>query len=99
MQFQVVSENFSTPLLGKRASEAIKLIKVNYENIIAKENIIISHTPWKEQWTLEQIKTQYADVFTGDGCLDGLYQVEVDESIKPVQLPKRCVPLCNDETT
>lgn len=35
------------------------------------------------------IKTDFADVFTGDGCLEGEYKMEVDESVKPVQLPKR----------
>ncbi|XP_023816251.1 uncharacterized protein LOC111948290 [Oryzias latipes] len=93
LEFQVVNKDCSVPLLGKRASEAMKLIKVHYENIMALDSIVTSQTPSQEQWTLEQIKTEYADVFTGDGCLDGVYKVEIDESIKPVQLPKRRVPV------
>uniref|UniRef100_A0A8C7YWC8 Gypsy retrotransposon integrase-like protein 1 n=1 Tax=Oryzias sinensis TaxID=183150 RepID=A0A8C7YWC8_9TELE len=93
LEFQVVNKDCSVPLLGKRASEAMKLIKVHYENIMALDSIVTSQTPSQEQWTLEQIRTEYADVFTGDGCLDGVYKVEIDESIKPVQLPKRRVPV------
>ena len=41
---------------------------------------------------MDQIKAEYADVFSGDGCLEGEYQLEIDSSVKPVQLPKRRVP-------
>ncbi|KAF0024606.1 hypothetical protein F2P81_023408 [Scophthalmus maximus] len=42
---------------------------------------------------MEQIKAAYAEVFTGDGCLEGEYKIEVDSTVKPVQLPKRRVPV------
>lgn len=37
-----------------------------------------------------QIKAEYADVFTGDGCLEGEYKMEIDETVK---LPKRRFPV------
>ncbi|KAJ8375050.1 hypothetical protein SKAU_G00056300 [Synaphobranchus kaupii] len=90
LEFQVVDKDCTVPLLGKKASEAMKLIKVHYENIMA---IVTSEKPTGGQWTMGQIQAEYADVFTGDGCLEGEYTIEVDNTVKPVQLPKRRVPV------
>ncbi|KAL0159196.1 hypothetical protein M9458_042921, partial [Cirrhinus mrigala] len=73
--------------------EAMKLIKVHYENILAIDSIVTTEKPVTSQWSLQQIKTEYADVFTGDGCLEGEYKIEIDNTVKPVQLPKRRVPV------
>lgn len=43
--------------------------------------------------TMEKIKTEFEDVFTGDGCLEGEYIIEIDNSVPPVKLPKRRVPV------
>lgn len=40
-----------------------------------------------------KIKTEFADVFTGVGCLEGEYKIEIDNSVTPVKLPKRRVPV------
>lgn len=93
LEFQVVDKDCTVPLLGKRASEAMKLIKVRYENILAIDSIVTSEKPSSTQWTMGQIKAEYADVFTGDSCLEGEYKMEIDETVKPVQLPKRRVPV------
>lgn len=93
LEFQVVDNNCTVPLIGKRASEAMKLIKVHYENILAIDSIVTTEKPATSQWSLEQIKTEYADVFRGDGCLEGEYKIEIDNTVKPVQLPKRRVPV------
>lgn len=71
----------------------MKLIKVHYENIIAIDSIVTTEKPTTSQWSLQQIKTDYADVFEGDGCLEGENRIEIDDTIKPVQLPKRWVPV------
>lgn len=42
--------------------------------------------------TKECILVHYADVFTGIGKLEGEIHLEVDASVKPVQLPPRRVP-------
>ncbi|CAI5660683.1 unnamed protein product [Oreochromis niloticus] len=93
LEFQVVDKDCKVPLLGKRASEAMKLIKVHYENILKLDSIVTSEHPTANEWNMDQIKAEYADVFTGDGCLEGELRLEVDETVKPVQLPKRRVPI------
>lgn len=40
LEFQVVDQNDRIPLLGRKASEAMKLIKVQYENILAIDSIV-----------------------------------------------------------
>lgn len=89
--FQVVDNNCTAPLLRKRASESMTLIKVHYENILKIDSIVTTEKPATSQWSLQQIKTEYADVFTGDGCLEGEYKI--GNTVKPVQLAKRRVPL------
>lgn len=71
----------------------MKLIKVHYENILAIDSLVTTEKPVTSQWSLQQIKIEYADVFTGDGCLEGEYKIEIDNTVKPVQLPKRRVPM------
>ena len=36
---------------------------------------------------------EYSDVFEGLGCTDGLYHMEVDETVRPVVHPPRKVPV------
>ncbi|XP_023818302.1 uncharacterized protein LOC101156138 isoform X1 [Oryzias latipes] len=93
LEFQVVDKDSPVPLIGKRASEAMKLTKVQYENIITMDSIVTKGEDANGKWTFEQIKTDFADVFTGDGCLEGEYKMELDQCVKPVQLPKRRVPV------
>lgn len=93
LEFLVVGEGASGPLLGKRASEGMQLIKVQYENIMAIDSIVTASPDTRGQWTMDQIKAEYADVFSGDGCLEGQYSLEMDSSVKPVQLPRRRVPV------
>ena len=74
LEFQVVDEGDTVPLLGKRASEGMQLIKVHHENIVAIDSIVTAVPEMKTtrgQWTMEQIQAEYADVFKGDGCLEG----------------------------
>ena len=40
LEFQVVDQRGRIPLLGKKASEAMKLIKAQYENILTINNIV-----------------------------------------------------------
>ena len=95
LEFQVVDSGGTTvPLLGKRASEGMQLM--HYENILAIDSMVTVLPVMQStrgQWTMDQIKAEYADVFSGDGCLEGEYQLEIDSSVKPVQLPKRRVPV------
>lgn len=70
------------PLLGKSASEGMQLIKVHHENIVAIDSIVTAVPEMKTtrgQWTMGRIKAEYADVFKGDGCLEGEYKLEIDD--------------------
>lgn len=42
---QVVDKDCTVPSLGKRPSEAMKLIKVHYENVYAIDSIVTSEKP------------------------------------------------------
>jgi len=50
---------FQVPLLGKRAIEAMKLMKVHYENIMALDTIVTSEKHTSGQWTKDRIKADY----------------------------------------
>ncbi|CAI5678464.1 unnamed protein product [Oreochromis niloticus] len=93
VEFQVVEEDCKTPLLGRTASEAMKLIQVRYDNICALDSSVTTGPSEKNTWSLEEIKTEFQDVFTGDGCLQGEYELEIDTTVQPVKLPKRRVPV------
>lgn len=58
LEFQVVDKDCTVPLLGKRASEAMKLIKVHYENIYVIDSIITSEKPTNGQWRMGQIDVE-----------------------------------------
>lgn len=40
LEFQVVDNSCTVPLISKRSSEAMKLIKVHYEIILAKDSMV-----------------------------------------------------------
>lgn len=40
LEFQVVDQHYEIPLLGRKASKAMKLIKIQYENILAIDNTV-----------------------------------------------------------
>nr|XP_039266365.1 uncharacterized protein K02A2.6-like [Styela clava] len=43
--------------------------------------------------SLSQIFAEFADIFTGTGKLEGKLKLEVDNTVTPVQMPVRKVPL------
>lgn len=93
LEFMVVDEGSTVPLLGSKAVQAMSLVKVQYENILAVDSIVTEEKTSDSQWTKEQILKEYADTFTGDGCLEGAYKIEIDDQVEPVKLPKRRVPV------
>lgn len=42
---------------------------------------------------MEQITSQFTDVFTDDGCMSGHYKMETNHKVEPVKLPKQRVPV------
>lgn len=67
----------SSPILGLKALQQLNLVqKVDVVNTADKDALL----------------QEYSDVFTGLGCLDGEYHIEVDKSVPPVIHPPRKVP-------
>lgn len=59
MEFQVVDEKCSTPLLGRKESEAMKLIKVQYENIYATDSMVTVGNNCDNLWTMGRLKAVF----------------------------------------
>ena len=82
----VVVDGSCTPILGAAAIQHMQLITVNKENILKVAET--EHSP-----PSSDIIQQFNDVFTGEGRLEGKLHMEVDRTVKPVQLPVRRVPV------
>lgn len=96
----MVDQHDKIPLLGRKASEDRKLIKVQYENILTTDSIVkkemgpvTNKETCDKYMTIEKIKTEFEDVFTGDGCMEGEYSIEIDKSVPTVKVPNRRVPV------
>ena len=87
----VVVKGKGKPLLGLRASEQMQLISEVQQNIMAIQSAEPSQS--KTPLTTESILKEYADVFRGEGKLEGDLHLEIDPNMPPVQLPTRKVPL------
>ena len=77
LDFQVVNVD-QKPLLSATTCEQLGLLTVH-----------MSQTVHSVRET--DIMTEYADVFTGLGCLPGEYHMEIDDAVKPVQHQPRRV--------
>ncbi|RXN17139.1 Transposon Ty3-G Gag-Pol poly [Labeo rohita] len=70
------------------------LVRIQHENIMAIDDIVTTERRReKEPWDKSDMHKEYADVFEGDGCLEGEYNLEVDPAVKLVRLPKQRVPV------
>ena len=69
-------------ILGLKTCEELELLTVNRQNIL----LVISQSE-------HDIVNSYSDVFKSKGKLEGQLHLELDESVQPVQLPRRRVPL------
>ena len=47
----------------------------------------------KDQLTLNAIKQQYGEVFQGLGEMEQEYEIQLDDSVRPVVHPPRKVPI------
>jgi len=82
VHFQVV-ENAPISLLSARACQALNLINFS-------ENIMHINT---STLTKEQVLKDYADIFNGLGKLPGVYHIETDPNVQPVQSNPRRVAI------
>ena len=76
------------PILGMNACLEFELLTINDENICA-----VQPFPPSGRLTKEDLTHRYADLFEGQGTLSGLVHLDIDPSVKPVQMPLRRLPL------
>ncbi|KAG1661281.1 hypothetical protein GQR58_021516 [Nymphon striatum] len=85
VKFIIINEEF-TPILGAKAIQVMNLIEVKYENILKCVNI-------PNTWTEQDIRSEYADVFEGEGTFHTPLKLEIDEAVSPVKSPLRRIPI------
>ena len=81
-EYTVVPEGY-TPLLGSESVQQFCLITVNADNIMS-----LSHTASMQP----DLVSEFHDIFSGEGKLEGKLHLEIDKSVLPVALPVRKVP-------
>ena len=93
-EFVIVKDSdASINLIGSRAAQQMNLIHVNHENLSGNnEAVHVVQTPNEIGLTEEEIRAKYADVFQGLGELGESLHLEVDETVRPVQIPPRRIP-------
>ncbi|XP_052785334.1 uncharacterized protein K02A2.6-like [Mya arenaria] len=84
VEFIVVDDEFA-PLLGLAAIQRMKLVKIQYENIC--------HVEKENELHMQEIQNNYSDVFQGEGTFEEELHLEIDDSVTPVKMPVRRVPL------
>ena len=85
IHFEVV-DNAATSLLSGKASEALHLLQFSQEQLIHEVKTTMALTK-------DDILRDYKDVFTGLGKLPGVYHIQMDKAVKPVQNTRRRVPV------
>ena len=91
-EFVVVDGNY-TPLIGARAAQQMGLLVVQHHNIQLVNNNEALTTAQSTSLNKEQVLTDFADIFKGLGRMEGKLHLEVDDSVFPVVMPPRRVPV------
>ena len=91
-EFVVVDDNY-TPLIGARAAQQMGFIVVKHHNIQLESNNEVFTASQSSPLTKEQVLTDFADIFKGLGKMEGKLHLEVNESVPPVIMPPRRVPV------
>ncbi|XP_028409422.1 uncharacterized protein K02A2.6-like [Dendronephthya gigantea] len=89
IEFMVVEENCKS-ILGAKASQLMNLLVVNKENIFTTTPSVKDAPKFI---TKKYLIKEYPELFQGQGTLPGELHLEIDETISPVQLPTRRIPL------
>ncbi|CAC5379713.1 unnamed protein product [Mytilus coruscus] len=87
VKFIVVGDEY-TPLLGSRAIQQMSLIKIQFHNILTCEK-----GDNMNDFSMQNIVKEYADIFDGEGSFQGHLHLEIDETITPVKSPLRRIPI------
>jgi len=83
-----VATAHNQPLIGWEACLAFDLLSLHNDNICA-----VNTAAPNNHITHEMIATKYADLFEGYGKLSGEVHLQVDESVPPVRMPLRKLPV------
>ena len=87
-EFGVVDGNYM-PLIGARAAQQMGLLVVQHNNI----QLVSNSEALTTSLTKEQVLTDFEDIFKGLGRMEGKLHLEVDDSVSPVVMPPRRVPV------
>ena len=84
----------SHPILGAETAQKMNLLVVQHQNILKPDH----QTPEIledsiNSLTEEQVLAEYADLFKGLGRIEGKLHLEVDETVPPVVMLPRRVPV------
>ena len=91
-EFVVVDGNY-TPLIGARAAQQMGLLVVQQHNVQLVGNNEALITSQSSSLSKEKVLTDFADIFKGLGRMEGKLHLEVDDSVSPVIMPLRRVPV------
>ena len=94
----IVVKDAATSILGTAASQAMDLLKVQFENIAVLESTSGStqqtYTDMTNQLTKNRLVKIYPSVFEGTvGKLSGTLHLQVDPTVEPTRQPLRRIPL------
>ena len=92
-EFVVVEDGFA-PLLGAETAQKMNLLVVQHQDILQPDHPtpkIIEDSI--KSLTEEQVLAEYADLFKGLGKIEGRLHLDVDETVPPVVMPRRRVPV------
>ena len=87
--FHIVKQDL-TPLLCRTTCEKMNLVKILDADINATHN---ERTEVSPNVRSDPILSEFTDIFTGVGCLEGNYSIQVDDGFHPVVHPPRKVPV------
>ena len=92
-----VAARHDQPLLGFKACRQLELLKAVDENICevraSQDDMRAIDTSRSQCLTEAEILAEYGDLFEGIGLLEGDVHLEVDETVPPVQMPLRRLPI------
>ena len=91
-EFVVVDDNY-TPLIAARAAQQMGFIVVQHHNILLESNNEDFTASQSSPLMKEQVLTDFADIFKGLGKMERKLHLEVNESVPPVIMPPRRVPV------
>ena len=91
IEFVVVDDDQSTPILGTPAMQQMDLVRVQHQNVMTVNTEVQRGS--QGPLSMEEVLKEYSDVFQGTGKLKGQYKLEIEENAKPVVHPPRRVPV------